>query len=1460
MAIEMLSALAAYIPRDRVEHIIHGRRLDEDGVAMIADISGFTPLTEALTHGLSADHGAEELTRALDSVFTPLIEQVHRYRGSVIKFGGDALIVWFGREKRVRITAVIRRALTAAQQMQKTMTRYGHIPTPIGTVTLQMKIGLTYGSVKRFNLGLSDIGFEDVLAGATLDRMADNEHQAEPGDIMVDRHTLSHLPTAVTISEWRGEAAVVERVLRPSKPKPWPPLVWQQAEEAALTKQLAAYVPNAIVETLQIDQSQVAELKPVLSLFVQFHGLDYDADPDILEKLQTYFGSAQQVVARYNGRLNRLITGDKGSLLHIIFGAPRSVEEQEERAVRCALDLQAECGALSFITMQRIGITSGRVFAGPVGSPLRHDYTTMGDAINLSARLMQNAADDQILLDTAVREQLSPAIDVTDLGTIKVKGKSDPIHVYAADAFHQLEHAAHQVERPFGREHELAVIANQLSGISDRLPAKGSIVTIIGEVGQGKTLLLDNARYETEKMWETDPNGGVWASGISLAYGNTFTGYLFIDLLRDLINVPSGATPQQTSQRLREFCEDLFGHGRVESTYPYLAKFMNLPLPDALAARLEGLAGESLRWQIFELVPDLLRTLCRHFPLVLALDDLQWADPTSLQLLERLAPLTTEIPLLLLLALRPEEETRAWEWVHSWDTAVLPHTTLTLNPFNDEAAASLIHYHLPNLPDHILTYLVQKGGGNPLFLVELARTLQLTQTTDLAAVELDAIDLPNSVQGLLLAQLDRLAVETRHTLQLASVIGKTFLDQVLANISTAEQQVTDLLSELTSRDYVRPDKADLGEAHSFRHSLIQEGAYSTLLHERRRTYHRQVAEAFEHLFPAAIVEQAAFLAYHYEHAEDLDNAIFYLNQTADQARLLYAHEEAEQLYQRILTLLQQLPDTAVNQERQAKIYLKLAQVQINSLNYDAAQHYYDFAFDLFEQVELQEVKRQTATETTELPVFRWGVREEFTRNLDPAKVETSYALQLVINLFEGLVELDHDWNIIPLMARRWQVLDDGRRYRFELRQDWRWSDGVPVTAHDYVFAWRRNLHPETNASMAHQLYAIQGAEAYHQGTHTDPTAVGIRALDDWTLEIELDTAVNYFFYLLAYPVTLPQPAHKVEQAPETWGDIDKIICNGPFLPENVAAEWRLVPNPEYRSLLTENRIQVALRFSEPNWEHYHDGNVDWCRVDDRADLPTLYPESSFLVQGYVTFFLGFACQTPPFDNPQVRQAFVQAINRQELVQTVWGGVQKAATGGFVPPGMPGHSPEISLPFDAQQAMVNLERAGFSSGQDLPEITVLALPGFGQTPDFLKSAWETYLDVNVNVLDDISSEDFFSYFSQGSGQVALMGWFAAFPDPDDLLRGLFQSDSPNNVLRWQSVLFDELLNSAQEAVSFQERFDYYHRADQLLVKEDTAVAPLYYLQAYGLLRPPFHFGNSGKIIRDGNIKFKNIRVG
>ena len=1438
----LLPALAAYIPRDRVTYIMSGgqRPFATNGVAMIADISGFTPLTEALTTGLNAGHGAEELTRALDSVFAPLIEQVHTYRGSVIKFGGDALIVWFGEEAKTNIAnrqaQVILRALTAAQNMQQVMVDYGQIPTPIGPVRLKMKIGLTYGAVKRFNLGLPEYGYEDIIAGDTLDRMADAEHHAEPGDIITDKATWEAVEAIVPATEWRDDFAVIDEIAQVAPPAPWPELVCPPEQEEDIVKALATYVPRPVYETLLAKQARVAELKPVVSLFVQFHGLDYDADPDVAEKLQTYFVTAQRIVARFNGRLNRLITGDKGSLLHIIFGAPRTVEEQETRAVHCGLDLQAECGQLPFITMRRIGITVGRCFAGPVGGPVRHDYTTMGDSINLSARLMQNAADDQILLEKAVREQLDEQFEIADLGTIVVKGKSQPIPIFSALAVHSARYRQQNKssERMFGRDKETAVIQQQIAMLTE---GKGGVISIVGEVGMGKTLLLDTLRHESQ----TDQSATIlWSNAICLAYGQMISGYLLIDLIRDLLALPSDAGPDQTSQYLLDFCEALFGAERLDATYPYLAAFMGLPLSGDFARRLEGLSGESVRWQLLTMLPELFRHLAQKQPVVLALDDVQWADPTSRQLLTAILPVTADVPLLILLAMRPGEE--------DFEGTVVRH--LKLGALETAVAENLVRHHAPDWPEQVMAKLVERSGGNPLFLMEMVRTLHLQDTMD-DTVDFETLSLPTTIDGLILARFDRLTVEARHTLQVASVIGQTFLDKVLTAVAAAEEKIENQLTELVHQDYIQLADLDLGEAHAFRHQLIQESAYSTLLYERRREYHQVVAETLEYFFPSEIMEQASLLAYHYEHAADLDKAIAYHLQGADQSRLLYAHEEADNLYQKVLALLEKLPEPDLQQKMQT--YLKLAQVRANDLDFSGAQAYYEQAFTL------QEILSSDRVELLQNAVpFKWGILPEYTHSFDPGLVESVETWQIIANLFEGLVELDNDWNIRPALARSWELLDDGFRYRFHLHADLFWSDGQPLTAHDFVFAWQRNLRLQ--APLSYQLHIVEGATAVQQKGGKEEL-LNIQAVDDLTLEVVLTSPMPYFIYLLAFPITFPQPQHVVQELGDQWAFPQNVVGNGPFIVDQVAPDQtiQLTRNSHYNGRYAGNLATVTLNPLEPTLAHYQQGLIDWCRIDNDAQIVKEDKVSnSYLIQDFVTFILGFACNNPPFDNKLVRQAFVHCIDREALVEQVWGNVQKPAAGGFISSGLPGHSPEMGLPFNPQQARKLLADAGYVGKNAPKSIRLITLPGFEQTPHFLQAAWQKWLDITVDIVDDISLDELDPDLTAGQAHMILLSHHTTYPDPDDILRSDFHRDSSGNFFGWRNKKFDNLIDLATTTIDSRDRFELYHQADEVLVRDDAVIAPLYYFRAYGLLQSSFKLTVEGNLLKTNLIKFKDVR--
>jgi oligopeptide transport system substrate-binding protein len=485
-------------------------------------------------------------------------------------------------------------------------------------------------------------------------------------------------------------------------------------------------------------------------------------------------------------------------------------------------------------------------------------------------------------------------------------------------------------------------------------------------------------------------------------------------------------------------------------------------------------------------------------------------------------------------------------------------------------------------------------------------------------------------------------------------------------------------------------------------------------------------------------------------------------------------------------------------------------------------------------------------------VFRAGAGEPET--LDPGLVTTVHAVALARELFESLVAIDGELNVVPAAARRWSVSDGGRRYSFELRPELRWSDGKPLTAHDFVFAWRRNLLPETGAGLASQLYPLAGAEALHQGLADDVERLGVRAAGDHQLEVELTAPVGHFLYVLASPIAFPQPAHALQRRAEGAGDAQSWVSNGPFM----LAGWSrgrhldLTRNPYARRAAGDLR-DVRIIFGTPEDDFARQGSLDLLRCEDRPDQLEGHPGVTVSVQYLNTFLLGFACAHAPFDRPAMRRAFAQAVNRELLVEQVWKGLQQPARGGVVPPGMPGHSPEISPPFDPAAARAALAAAGGCSAP----ISLAALPGLGATPEFLRDAWRAHLGVDVAVHKDVGVEELLEGVANGRFQLAIFGWDLDFPEPADILRTLFYGASPVNYFGWRNARFDALIDAAVALSASDERLALFHSADKLLVAEEVAALPLYHTRSYALLQPGYSLAGGARLVRGGRLGFDQI---
>jgi len=369
-----VETLSVYIPMDRRHALAKGESLpDRSGAALFADVSDFTPLTEALVQELGPRRGAEELTRQLNRVYDPLIGQVHRYGGSVIGFSGDAITCWLEGTKE---TGGLR-ATACALAMQEEMRQFAEVKTPAGTtVSLAIKVAVVAGPVRRFLVGDPQNQLIDALAGRTLDDMAAAGKQAGREEVVVAAEIVAQSGGRMTVAEWRqdetgGRFAVVTGLAEPVAGAPWPDLAVDKLTET----QARAWLLPPVYERLQSGQGEfLAELRPAVALFLKFSGLDYDRDEAAGEKLDAYIRWVQHTLARYEGSLLQLTIGDKGSFLYAAFGAPLAHDDDPARAIAAALALQALPPALDFISPPQIGLGRGQMRTGAYGSHTRRTY------------------------------------------------------------------------------------------------------------------------------------------------------------------------------------------------------------------------------------------------------------------------------------------------------------------------------------------------------------------------------------------------------------------------------------------------------------------------------------------------------------------------------------------------------------------------------------------------------------------------------------------------------------------------------------------------------------------------------------------------------------------------------------------------------------------------------------------------------------------------------------------------------------------------------------------------------------------------------------------------------------------------------------------------------------------------------------------------------------------------------
>ncbi len=901
--------MSDYIPIDRRDAMARSLTLPEQtvGATLFADISGFTPLTEALAQSLGPRRGAEELTRQLNLVYDTLIAEVDRYGGSVIGFSGDAITCWFGEPALASQPSAPLRSVACALVMQHGMEAFAAVPLPGGaTVALAMKAAVTTGKARRFLVGDPSIQTIDVLAGNTVARMATAEHLADKGDTVVDSFTAERLSDWLRVTEWRedeesGERfAVVADLNCLVMPLPWPEISLARLPD----DDVRAWLPAAVFERMESGLGEfLTELRPAVALFLRFGGIEYDSDPDACGKLDAFIRWVQQIIVRYEGNLLQLTVGDKGNYLYVSFGAPIAHEDDARRAVSAALEFRLPPPEMDWLTGVQIGLSRGTMRTGSYGGSTRRTYGALGDEVNLAARLMQHAGSGDVWVSGRVYEAVSDAFRWELLPPLRVKGKKEPVKV--ARLIGPL--ATSREETGFsgamvGRKAELAALQTAVQPVFSGKFA--GMAYVYGELGMGKSRLIFELRRrlnETQAInWFTCPVEGILRQSL-----NPFR-YFLRTYFDQSTERSADANRAVFNKRLDELIDDLRASSygpiadELERTRSFLGAMVDLRWENSLYEQVES----KLRFEnMLAAFVTLIRAESVLMPTVVYIEDVMWMDEDSLSLVQVLTRSAAGYPYIVLVTSRYRDDGQRFVVPVDADVPVL---AIDLNQLSTEDIAAMAAQALSaDIDAQAVALLAEKTNGNPFFIEQLAldlrerEALMLDDQGRYQLVRSDLAEVPANINAVLVARLDRLPVQVKAVVQTASVLGREFETRILWHMLKDDPGVEAKIKQAETAAIW----SSMSEARClFRHALLRDTAYDMQLRSRQRTLHELAGSVIETLYADELAAHAPDLAFHFGHAEELPKERRYSRLAGESALARYANTEAVTYLSRAIEL------------------------------------------------------------------------------------------------------------------------------------------------------------------------------------------------------------------------------------------------------------------------------------------------------------------------------------------------------------------------------------------------------------------------------------------------------------------------------------------------------------------------------------------------------------------------------
>jgi class 3 adenylate cyclase/tetratricopeptide (TPR) repeat protein len=671
-------------------------------------------------------------------------------------------------------------------------------------------------------------------------------------------------------------------------------------------------------------------------------GLAERLDPEDLRRvLGSFFEAMSGEVASQGGTIDKYI----GDAVMAVFGAPVAHDDDAGRALRAALAMRTRvaqindrlAGELGARMGLHVGVNTGEVVAGSLAVRAQSAYTIVGDTVHLAQRLQSMARDGEILVGPITRRAAQRGFDFDDLAPIQVKGRSARVAVSRLLSERRL---IERVGSPLvGRENEVAALLERVREVG---AGHGGIVSVIGEAGVGKSRLIVEARDKSASMPVR------WLEGRALSTGQAVPYLPLIEIMRRDIGLGDAEDETAAWSKLDARVHELFPDD-ADDAAAYLGSILTLRLPDGVGARVGSLSADAMGRQVLRVARRYFERVAQELPLVLVIEDVHWLDESSAVLLEHLLPLVREVPLLVCGVSRPELDTAAARLHTLAKTRYADvHREIRVAPLSAQASDLLTTNLLgQDAAAHVRDAIRSKSEGNPFYIEEVVRAfidaggLVRNESTGAWTItsRIEQIAIPDTIQGVIMARLDRLDDEVRQVVKTASVVGRSFWLRVLTKISDETARIDQQLDTLTALDLIRERRRVPELEYAFKHVLTQQTAYDSLLIARRRELHGRVGAAIEALFSERLEEFAGVLAYHYARAENWEKAQEYLFKVGDQAGRLAADAEALGHYHDAMAAYQRAFGDRWDPLRRAALERKIGEALFGRGEHEAAGQY-----------------------------------------------------------------------------------------------------------------------------------------------------------------------------------------------------------------------------------------------------------------------------------------------------------------------------------------------------------------------------------------------------------------------------------------------------------------------------------------------------------------------------------------